>query len=314
MRKAFTLIEMLVVIAIIAILAALLMPALSRAREEGRKTACLSNLHQVGLYLTMYQGDYRRWPSWASDVPGYYDSSLTLAELFRAEGDTVELFLCPSTEDEVEMFPVDGDGNAVDLDDDPNTQDLRFVVVSEAYADLGLAGDTNDPSYVIDPNIPRNAWSSRPVYADGPDMPTLRGQWVAVTGRPESDFPAEQYSNHPGGANVLFADNSAQFCQLRGVGDVRNPKLTKVQLGENLDTGGDLLVTDLTDSGLLMPDVYNDDPFNAFNPATLAGTYAGDRRYDANLGTWWDDGDPTTRNPRWLGPDVGATYGINDVD
>jgi len=51
---AFTLIEMLVVIAIIGALAALLLPALSRAKEAGRSTACISNLHQTGIALQLY--------------------------------------------------------------------------------------------------------------------------------------------------------------------------------------------------------------------------------------------------------------------
>ena len=51
---AFSLVELLVVMAIIAILAALLLPVISRAKEEGRATACVSNLHQIGLALQMY--------------------------------------------------------------------------------------------------------------------------------------------------------------------------------------------------------------------------------------------------------------------
>jgi prepilin-type N-terminal cleavage/methylation domain-containing protein/prepilin-type processing-associated H-X9-DG protein len=55
---AFTLIELLVVIAIIGILAAFLFPVFARARESGRRTACLNNLHQLGAAFKMYAQDY----------------------------------------------------------------------------------------------------------------------------------------------------------------------------------------------------------------------------------------------------------------
>src|SRR6266446_6893733 len=71
----FTQIELLVVIAILAILAALLLPALSRAKERGQRTACKSNLRQVTLAALLYGGDHgEKLPSGLLAV-GFYHAS-----------------------------------------------------------------------------------------------------------------------------------------------------------------------------------------------------------------------------------------------
>jgi prepilin-type N-terminal cleavage/methylation domain-containing protein/prepilin-type processing-associated H-X9-DG protein len=69
-QRAFTLIELLVVIAVIAILTSILFPVFARAREQARKSACLSNLKQVGLAVMLYVQDYdESYPMAYSPVP-----------------------------------------------------------------------------------------------------------------------------------------------------------------------------------------------------------------------------------------------------
>ena len=95
-RPAFTLIELLVVIAIIAILAAILFPVFAQAREKARQTACLSNLKQISISLTMYQSDFdSMYPP--SQLPPSGANIVSWPTMIQPYIKNEQVFVCPST-------------------------------------------------------------------------------------------------------------------------------------------------------------------------------------------------------------------------
>lgn len=114
--SGFTLIELLVVIAIIAILAAILFPVFAQAREQARKTQCLSHAKQIGIALTMYRQDWdSRGPfgGWEAGPAGQFNTNGPTSKFFEDWQFTLQpyvknaqMFRCPSDKISFENRPV----------------------------------------------------------------------------------------------------------------------------------------------------------------------------------------------------------------
>ena len=102
--RAFTLVELLVVIGIVALLISILMPALSAARERASRTKCLANLRTLGQAMVMYASDSRSWLPNANpkgDTNNYDGTNAVLTALNRDYIRSPAVFHCPSDDDPV---------------------------------------------------------------------------------------------------------------------------------------------------------------------------------------------------------------------
>jgi prepilin-type processing-associated H-X9-DG protein len=202
------LIELLVVIAIIAILAAILFPVFAKAREAARKTACLSNLKQIGLAAAMYGQDFDE--VLVPMTEGNNADTEWWGGLIQPYAKNRAILLCPSRESNLVVFtnsygqnyPQCGAWSAVSMARVQRPSSIAYFM--DAAGDFGSTYST----WLQDPDSDK---APRPTQTGYPWIRTTE----AMNGSTYDCLPVS--TRHSGTCNIVYMDGHAKATKLSSI-------------------------------------------------------------------------------------------------
>lgn len=223
---AITLLEVMVVIAILALLMAIAVPSLAHVREKGRRVACMNNLRQIIQGSLLYADDFQGHFSNA-----LYDTNDVLSYLYPGYVDAFKSYICPSTENYIRkdvfiLNPVTGERELYDLTGyagsvtNAGTSYELFGFMNATRDNLSMTKIFIDGKEQVAPGT-KKTLSSVQSYVHKYDAFGLRGQvpgpsriWLALDGDEppgRQNFPDANNNHGATGGNISFCDGHVEW-------------------------------------------------------------------------------------------------------